>query len=195
MSTGRPPAAEVASTRTSAPSVPSGRATGAITPVEVSLCAHAYASMPASARAAGALPGSARSTEGSPRNGAPAVTSANFEENSPNTRCCARSRTSPNAAASQNAVAPPLPSTTAYPSGSENSAASPDRTRPTRSFTGACRCEVPSTAAPGPASEASASGRTLDGPQPNRPSRGLRSSGSEIWGAVTPPWCVSRPGS
>ena len=36
---------------------------------------------------------------------------ANLEENSPNTRCCDFSRTRPNAAASQNAVVPPLPST------------------------------------------------------------------------------------
>ena len=40
------------------------------------------------------------------------VTAANFEENSPNTRCSARRSTSPNAAASQNAVLPPLPSST-----------------------------------------------------------------------------------
>ena len=42
----------------------------------------------------------------------PAVTLANFAENSPKARCSARSRTSPNAAASQNAVVPPLPSAT-----------------------------------------------------------------------------------
>ena len=46
------------------------------------------------------------------RNGAPAVTVANFCENSPKLRCSARSRTRPKAAASQKAVAPPLPSAT-----------------------------------------------------------------------------------
>ena len=40
------------------------------------------------------------------------VTAANLLENSPKVRCCARSRTRPNAAMSQKAVAPPLPSTT-----------------------------------------------------------------------------------
>ena len=81
---------------------------------------------------------------------------------------------------SQKAVAPPLPSTTSYPSGSENRDARPDRTRCTRSLTGAWRWDVPITAAPAEASAASASGRTLDGPQPNRPSRGLISSGRTI---------------
>ncbi len=43
-------------------------------------------------------------------------------------------------------------------------------------------------AAPGPASEASASGRTFDGPQPKRPSAGLIESGRMIWDvSVTPP--------
>ena len=151
-----------------------------MTPVEVSLCGQAYASTPGSGRTDGALPGSALIKTGSARNGAPAVTSANFEPNSPKARCSDRSRTSPYAAASQKAVAPPLPSTTSYPSGRENSAARPDRARCTRSFTGAWRCDVPITVAPAEASEASASGRTLDGPQPNRPSRGLISSGRTI---------------
>jgi hypothetical protein len=48
----------------------------------------------------------------SPRKGALWVTLANLEENSPNDRCWARSRTSPKAAMSQKAVDPPLPSTT-----------------------------------------------------------------------------------
>ena len=57
---------------------------------------------------------------GSPRCGAAAHASANFEENSPNTRCWLRSRTSPKVATSQNAVEPPLPSTISQPSGSWN---------------------------------------------------------------------------
>ncbi len=81
-------------------------------PVDVSLCAHASTSHDGSAVGSGALPGSALTTTGSARNGAPRVESANLEENSPYARCSARSRTSPNAATSQNAVDPPLPSTT-----------------------------------------------------------------------------------
>ena len=53
--------------------------------------------------------------------------------------------------------------------------------RPTRSRTGAWRCEVPITSARS-ASAASASGRTLDGPQPKRPSAGFSSVG--IWAEV-----------
>ena len=49
---------------------------------------------------------------GSARNGAPAVTAANFWENSPKLECAERRCTSPKAAASQNAVVPPLPSAT-----------------------------------------------------------------------------------
>lgn len=82
-------------------------------------------------------------TVGSPSHGAPVVTLANLLENSPNVRCCDFCRTSPNAAASQNAVVPPLLSSTSYPSGRENSCAKPSRTRPTSDLTGFCRCEVP----------------------------------------------------
>ena len=60
----------------------------------------------------GWVPGSLRTTVGSPRKGAAFGRAANFEENSPNTRCCDRSRTRLRAAMSQNAVVPPLPSTT-----------------------------------------------------------------------------------
>ena len=91
---------------------PSGRRTGTIAPVEVSLCAQATASALGSLVGSGASPGSALTTIGSARNGAPFVTVANFWENSPKVRCSARSRTSPAAAASQKAVVPPLPRTT-----------------------------------------------------------------------------------
>ena len=53
----------------------------------------------------------------------------------------------------------------------------PRGSRRTRFLTGACRCEVPMTAAPSAARACSASGRTLDGPQPNRPSAGRSSAG------------------
>jgi hypothetical protein len=58
------------------------------------------------------VPGSDETTVGSPRNGAALVAAANFEENSPNTRCCERSRTRLKVAMSQKAVVPPLPSAT-----------------------------------------------------------------------------------
>ena len=51
-------------------------------------------------------------TNGSSSHGAVRVTCANLLENSPNARCEDRFCTRPNAATSQNAVVPPLPSTT-----------------------------------------------------------------------------------
>ena len=52
-------------------------------------------------------------TDGSASQGAAfAAALANFEENSPNDRCWLFSRIRPKVAMSQNAVAPPLPSTT-----------------------------------------------------------------------------------
>ena len=51
-------------------------------------------------------------TVGSARNGAAAAALANLEENSPKLRCWLFSLISPKVAMSQNAVAPPLPSTT-----------------------------------------------------------------------------------
>jgi hypothetical protein len=51
-------------------------------------------------------------TVGSPRNGAAFAAAANFEENSPKETCCDRSRIRLTRAMSQNAVVPPLPSTT-----------------------------------------------------------------------------------
>ena len=59
-----------------------------------------------------ASPGSLVITDGSARNGAAAAALANFEENSPKLRCWLFSRIRPKVAMSQNAVAPPLPSTT-----------------------------------------------------------------------------------
>ena len=82
-------------------------------------------------------------TDGSASQGAFFADVANLEENSPNARCWLFSRIRPKQATSQNAVAPPLPSTTWCPSGRSKSDARPSRTRPTVSLTGACRCEVP----------------------------------------------------
>jgi hypothetical protein len=107
MSTGRPPAPEVASMRTSAS--PAGRRTGTATPVEVSLCAQPTTSTDGSLCGSGALPASDLMMMGSPTNGFLATQEANFELNSPKDRCSERLSISPNAAASQNAVAPPLP--------------------------------------------------------------------------------------
>ena len=112
MSTGRPPAPDVASIATSLPSLPAGRDTGRATPVEVSLWAQPMRSTESSEVGSGAVPGSELTTTGSARNGAPFATEANFAENSPKVRCSERSRISPTAAASQKAVVPPLPRTT-----------------------------------------------------------------------------------
>src|SRR6185437_4589823 len=78
-------------------------------------------------------------------------------------------------AASQKAVVPPLPRETTNPFGRPKSSASPARTCRTTSFTGGCRCDVPSSGAA--ASAATCSARTFVGPLPNRPSFGLRFSG------------------
>jgi len=93
-------------------SEPAGRLTGMATPVEVSLCAQPMRSTDGSEVGSGALPGSALTTIGSPMNGLFLATEANFELNSPLVRCSDFSRIRPNAAASQNAVVPPLPRTT-----------------------------------------------------------------------------------
>ena len=120
-------------------------------------------------------------TDGSASHGASVAEVANLEENSPKDRCWLFSRIRPKQAASQNAVAPPLPRTTWWPSGSENSSASPSRTRPTVSLTGACRWEVPISADPVAASASRCPVWIFDGPAPKRPSAGMRWSG--IWSA------------
>ena len=63
-------------------------------------------------RSRGVSPGAVSHTCGSSRCGAARVTAANFDENSPSTRCELRCSTRPNAAASQNNVEPPMPSST-----------------------------------------------------------------------------------
>lgn len=143
----------------------------------------AYTSTPASAAGSGWVPGSEETTVGSASHGASLAAFANFEENSPNVRCCDLLSISPCVATSQNAVEPPFPRTTSYPSGSENSSRTPSRTVPTKFLTGAWRWEVPSRELPVAASASSASVRTLEGPAPNRPSAGLMSAG--IWISAT----------
>jgi hypothetical protein len=59
------------------------RSTPTITPVDVSLCAHATTSADGSEVGAGASPGSALTMIESCRNGASLVALANFDENSP----------------------------------------------------------------------------------------------------------------
>src|SRR5437660_2177740 len=54
--------------------------------------------------------------------------------------------------------------------------------RCTRSRTGACRWEVPSSAVPARARAATCSGRTLEGPEPNLPSAGSSPRGISILG-------------
>ena len=168
----------MASVSISAPgSAPATRVTGTATPVEVSFCTLAYASTPASAVRNAAEPGSPLCTVGAPRKGASATALTNFAPNSPKVANCARSRTSPNVATSQNAVVPPLPMITSYPSGTEKNSAMPRRRRATSFFTVFCRWEVPRSVVETRDSASTASGRTLLGPQPKRPSAGLISSG------------------
>ena len=102
-----------------------GGASSIATPVEVSLWVRAYTSTSSSATAPGWCPAAAATTTGRPRCGAAAQASANFDENSPNTRCWLRRSTRPNVATSQNTVVPPLPRTISQPSGSPNSSVSP----------------------------------------------------------------------
>ena len=83
MSTGRPPAADVASIAIRASPAPAGRCTGTATPVEVSLCAQAMRSTEGSLTGSGAPPGSALTTIGSPTNGFLATAEANLALNSP----------------------------------------------------------------------------------------------------------------
>ena len=91
----------------------------------------------------GWVPTSDVMTSGSPRWGAAAAAVANFDENSPKLRCWLRCSMRPKVAASQKQVVPPLPRTTSYPSGSENSEASPARRLPTTFLTVFCRWLVP----------------------------------------------------
>ena len=106
----------------------------------------------------------------------PAVTVANFWVNSPYTRCRARRRTSPQAAASQKAVAPPLPSSTSYPSGSAKRSAQTVANLSHQILDRRLAVRRSHQIVPG-ANRANASGRTLVGPLPKRPSAGLRWAG------------------
>ena len=72
-----------------------------------------------------------------------ATAAANFEENSPKERCWLWRSTRQKVAASQKQVVPPLPRSTSYPSGSENSSLSPERSRPTTERTPFWRWLVP----------------------------------------------------
>src|SRR5699024_727186 len=148
-----------------------------ITPVDVSLTAQAYTSPPFSARGTGRVLKPDLRTLGSSRNGAAVTALANLLLNSPLTRCWLRWLTSPNVAASKNAVDPPTPRTTSYPSGTANNSARPSCTLPTSFLTGGWRCDVPMSVVPVLASASSASERTLDGPEPKRPSPGCNSVG------------------
>src|SRR5947207_8921326 len=157
--------------------MPSGRTIGMATPVDVSLWVNAYRSTPGAGFGSGRVPGSDSMTSGSSSHGAAVAHAANFDENSPKLRCWLRRSISPKHAASQNTVVPPLPSTTSYPAGSWKSSARPDRTRPTTDRTAGWRWLVPRYDVPVAASAATASGRTFDGPQPNRPSDGSKPAG------------------
>ena len=80
-----PPAALVASITVSAPASPGTRTIGADTPVEVSLCGHAYTSTPSTGSAVVRVPAATSRTSGAFSHGALAA-AANLPPNSPNTR-------------------------------------------------------------------------------------------------------------
>ena len=80
-------------------------------------------------------------------------------------------------AISQNALAPPLPSATSYPSGRWKNSRRPSRIEATSCLTGAWRCDVPSRVVAPASSAAICSGRILLGPEPKRPSSGFSDSG------------------
>jgi hypothetical protein len=96
---------------TTSPSAPTGRRTGIATPVEVSLWVSAYTSIPWWGRGSGWVPKGLEMTSGWLRWGAAAAV-ANFEENSPKTRCWLRRSISEKTATSQNTLEPPLPRAT-----------------------------------------------------------------------------------
>lgn len=150
---------------------------GAIAPVDVSLCGHAYTSASGVTSGSPAVPGEYVVIAEGWRKGALFVELANLDPNSPNTACAARSCTNEKVSASQRAVDPPLPSRTSYPSGASNISSKPDWMCPTRFFTGDCLCEVPRMCRPVVLRASSCSLRTFDGPEPNRPSLGRRAAG------------------
>ena len=101
------------------------------------------------------------------------------------TRCWLRCSIRPKVAASQKTVEPPSPSTHLVAVGQVEQLAEPGadvgrRRSGPRPGGGWCR----DSSNRWPARSASASGRTLDGPQPKRPSRGSRSAGRRIAGGL-----------
>ena len=104
-----PPAALVASMTVRAPSSPWTRCTGAVTPVEVSLCGHAYTSTPSTGSAAVRVPAAASRTSGASSHGAFAAPANFAAELAEHEVLRSGVSMSPKAAASQNAVDPPLP--------------------------------------------------------------------------------------
>ena len=107
--------------------------------------------------------------------------------NSPKVACAARLRTRPNAATSQRTGRPAVAEHhfVALGRAGPGCRPSPERMRPTRFFTGACRrwCRAPRPRqSSGPRSGRGGCG---PGPDPKRPSAGRRSFGISIFVAVT----------
>ncbi len=112
------------------------------TPVEVSFWVSAYRSTSGSGRGSGCVPKGLEMTSGSARWGARAA-AANFDENSPKTRCWLRRSISEKAATSHSTLVPPLPSATSYPPGRVKKSRSPALRRATTERTPAWRWLVP----------------------------------------------------
>ena len=153
----------------------------------------AYRSTSSRATGLGWVPTSEAMISGSSRWGASFAAAANFDENSPKLRCWLLRSMRPKVAASQKQVVPPLPRATTYPSGSENSSARPSRRLPTTDLTVFWRWLVPRYRPASAARASTASGRTLEGPEPNRPSAGRRwagilMSGISVTYGIMAPW-------
>ena len=123
------------------------------------------------------MPGSPGNSTGSSRKGAFAADAANLALNEPYVPNAARRVISEAQAISQNALAPPLPSATSYPSDRWKNSRRPSRIEATSCLTGAWRCDVPSRVVAPASSAAICSGRILLGPEPKRPSSGFSDSG------------------
>ena len=130
-------------------------------------------------RRSGWVPGVARRRSTARRGaGAAAAASANFEENSPNTRCWLRRSISPNVATSQKTVVPPLPSSDLLAVGQGEQLGQPGaEPRRRRTCTGAWRWLVPRYSSGSAASAVDRLGADLGRPAAEAAVGGSRSAG------------------
>ena len=125
-----------------------------------------------------------------------AADAANLALNEPYVPNAARRVISEAQAISQNALAPPLPSATSYPSGRWKNSRRSSRIEATSCLTGAWRCDVPSRVVAPASSAAICSGRILLGPEPEATIFGLQRLGNtqcdSMVSRVDQCWGISR---